>query len=216
MNKMINKLKDNNEANNIKLSDFDLETFKIDKENNTVIIEDTITKDNIIGDTIINIDDILSNEIRFYYINRICDMTNEKEICKYFIKSTIYNYYTDFVLNMELYNKIKSLHHKIYINKYIFMKYRNIKPDIIKELVKIYINSSLLIDLIKDIIVTKSKYLVEQILKNKVIIINNTDYEKLKEYAINSHSTEVYDILTIYESLDYLSNDIYFDKVKSN
>lgn len=209
--KLVNKLVDLNEQK-LKLSDINLETFKFDKENDKVIIDD---------DNIINISDIVSDEIRFHCINHICDMTNEKEICKYFIRSIkINNNNNILVLNMELYNKIKSLNHKIYINKYIFMKYKgvSIPPDITKKLLSIYINdtSSLLIDLIKDIIVTKSIYILELILKNKPIIIKNTDYEKLKEFAISSHSTEVYDILTIYESLDYLSNDIYFDKVKKS
>ena len=211
--KIVNKLVDLNTREILKLSEINLETFKFDKENDKVIIDD---------DNIINISDIVSDEIRFHCINHICDMTNEKEICKYFIRSIKINNNNSniLVLNMELYNKIKSLNHKIYINKYIFMKYKGISipPDITKKLLSIYTNdsSSLLIDLIKDIIVTKSGKSLELILKNKSIIIKNTDYEKLKEFAISSHSTEVYDILTIYESLDYLSNDIYFDKVKKS
>ena len=202
-------LTNNNTREKIKLSDFNLEKFKFDKDNYKVIIDDNI----------INISDIIIDEIRFYSINCICDMTNEKEICKYFIKSITINNHGMLGLNMELYNKIKSVNNKLYINKYIFMKYKNmIRPDITKELLSIYINnlSISLIDLIKDIIVIKNQYLLELILNNKPIILKNTDYLKLKKFAIDSHSNEVYDILTIYESLDYLSNDIYFEKVKKN
>ncbi len=194
--------------NMLKLSDFDLETFKFDKENKKVIIYDEH----------INICDILSDEIRNYCYDKIYDISNEKDVCKYFIESTKVNH-RRLSVNMELYNKIKSLNHKIHINKYIFMTYQNehISTDIIKELLSIYINhSSLLIDLIKDIMMTKNKELLRQILKNKPINIKYIDYEKLKEFAINSHIYEIYDILIIYESLDYLSNDIYFEKAKIN
>jgi hypothetical protein len=187
------------------LSDFDLTTFKFDKENQKVIINDKS----------ININQLISDEIREYCYNQIYDMTNEKDICKYFIESIKHTQYS-ISLNMELYNKITTLNHKIYMNKYIFMKYKNVlEPDIIKQLLSIYNkHPSLLLDLIKDIIVTKDKSFLERILTNKEINIKNIEYEKLKEFAIYSHANEVYDILNIYESLDYLSNDMYFEKEK--
>jgi hypothetical protein len=211
----INKIKlihlvnnDIKRPNNLKLSDFDLEKIKFDKENKKVIIYDEH----------INICDILSDEIRNYCYDKIYDISNEKDVCKYFIESTKVNH-GRLSVNVELYNKIKSLNHKIHINKYIFMTYQNqlISSHIIKQLLSIYIyHSSLLIDLIKDIIMTKNKELLRQILINKPILIKNIDYDKLKEFAINSNIYEIYDILIIYESLDYLSNDIYFEKAKIN
>jgi hypothetical protein len=189
----------------LNLSDFDLTTFQFDKENQKVIINDKS----------ININQIISDEIREYCYNQIYDITNEKDICKYFIES-IKHTHCSISLNMEIYNKITTLNHKIYMNKYIFMKYKNVlESDIIKQLLSIYNkHPSLLLDLIKDVIVTKSKALLENILINKEINIKNVEYDKLKDFAINSNSNDLYDILTIYQSLDYLSNDIYFEKPK--
>ena len=97
------------------------------------------------------------------------------------------------------------------------MKYKDVSitSDIMKELLSIYIkHSCLLLDLIKDVIITKNRILLENILKNKEINIKNVDYDELKKFTINTNSSEIYDLLVIYQSLDYLSNDMYFEKPK--
>ncbi len=199
-------LVDIDHGNDFKLSDFNLMTFKFDKENRKVIINNFI----------ININEIVSDEIRNYCYDQICDMSNEKEICQYFIESikTI----NGLSLNMNLYRKIKTLNHILYLNKYIFIRCGSgLSPDIVKELLSVYTqHPSLFLDLIKDIIPipTKNRNILINIFINKEINIKNIDYDKLKEFAILSRSNEVYDLLTMYQSLDYLSNDIYFEKQK--
>lgn len=188
-----------------KITDFDLTIFQFDKENKKVIINDKT----------INIDAIVSDEIRNYCFNQICDMSSEKDICKDFIDTIKLG--VGLSLNMELYNKITTFNHKLYMNRYIFMKYKdvNIESDIVKQLLHVYKpHTSILLDLIKDIIVTKNRMLLENILKNKEVNIKNVDYDKLKDFAINSNSNEIYDLLVIHQSLDYLSNDMYYNKLK--
>jgi hypothetical protein len=48
---------------------------------------------------------------------------------------------------------------------------------------------------------------LEYILENKIISIDRHEYKKLQDYATSLHLFEFTNILTIYESLDYMLND---------
>ena len=92
--------------------------------------------------------------------------------------------------------------------KYVFSKYYDlIELSDKEELFKIFLEyPSHLIDLLRQMISTNNKNL-EYILKNKVISIDRNEYKKLQDYATQLHLFELTNILTIYESLDYMLND---------
>ena len=146
-------------------------------------------------------------------------LAEDKDICKYIIDNITYNhinYEKIITINLKLYNSLKSSQNKLYILKYIFSKYRDLTELANKEeLFKIFIDySSHLIDLLRQMISTNNKNL-EYILQNKNISIDIREYKKLQDYSTQLHLFELTNILTIYESLDYmLDNKV--DIVNSN
>jgi hypothetical protein len=197
-----------NLGSNIKLSDVDTTLFKIDKQNQSLTYKD-IT---------MNIKDITSEEIKKYCLNEL-QSADDKDICKYIIDTINYNHlnYSKIVtLNLELFNSLKSSQNKLYILKYVFSKYYDlIELSDKEELFKIFLKyPSFVIDLLRQMISTNNKKL-EYILQNKVISIDRQEYKKLQDYACSLHLFEFTNILTIYESLDYMLNDK-VDIVNSN
>ena len=207
-----------NSEYSLKLTDFDLNLFEIDKVKHTLKYKDII----------ININDIESNEIKDYCSEKICK--NDKDYIKYIIDSIKCTNNKDNILisiNENFYNSLKSPHNKLYILKYIFSKYHNGKnyddnydenydenyDDENKyielknkdELFKIFAkNSSFLIDLLRQMISTKNVNNLKYILQNKNVLIHKNKYKELQSFASNLHLFEITNILTIYESLDVL------------
>ena len=182
--------------NNLKLSDFDTTLFQINKQNQTLTYKDFT----------VNIKDIQSEEIKKYFIDKL-QRGEDKDICKY-ILDTIQFQSNRVTINLELYKSLKSSQNKLYIIKYVFSKYRDLTQLIdTQEIFKIFIDyPSYLIDLLKQMISTNNKNL-EYILKNKPIQLDTHEYKKLQDYAFSAHLFELTNILTIYESQDYLLND---------
>jgi hypothetical protein len=181
----------------LNLSDVNTTLFKIDKQNQTLTYKEVT----------VNIKDIQSEEIKKYCIENL-QKAEDKDICKYII-DTIKSNPATITINTELYNSLKSSQNKLYILKYVFSKYDKIigLPNY-QELFKIFLEyPSFVIDLLRQMISTNNKNLVEFILKNKVIPIDRHEYKKLQDYATSLHLFELTNILTIYESLDYMFNN---------
>jgi hypothetical protein len=192
----------------LKLSDCDSTQFKINKQNQTLTYNDTT----------VNIKDIKSDEIKKYCINEL-QSADDKDICKFIIDTIISNN-NRITINTDLFNSLKSPQNKLYILKYVFSKYDKLTEltnrEEILEFFKIFLNyPSFLIDLLRQMISTNNKNL-EYILKNKVISIDRHEYKKLQDYATGLHLFELTNILTIYESLDYILNDKVEIKDKDN
>jgi hypothetical protein len=190
--------------NNFKLADFDTTLFKINKENQTLTYKEVT----------VNIKDIQSEEIKKYCIENIQSVlksADDKDICKYIIDTIIYNhlhYSQSVTLNLELFNTIKSSQYKLYILKYVFSKYHELSELSDKnEIFKIFLEyPSFLIDLLMQMISTNNNNML-YILKNKKIPIDQKEYKKLQEYATSLHLFKLTNILTIYESIDFILNE---------
>jgi hypothetical protein len=182
-------------AYDFKLTDVDRTLFKINKPNQSLRYNDVT----------INIKDIQSEEIKKYCLDEL-QRGEDKDICKYIIDTIQKN--SIITINLKLYNSLKSSQNKLYILKYVFSKYRDLTELANKEeLFKIFLDyPSFVIDLLRQMISTNNKNL-EYILKNKVISIDRNEYKKLQDYSTQLHLFELTNILTIYESLDYMLND---------
>lgn len=180
-----------------KLSDFDTTLLKIDKQKHTLTYKDVTT----------NIKDIQSEEIKNYCLNEL-QSADDKDICKYVIDNINFNPHKKVILNLELFTSLKSSQNKLYILKYVFSKYHDLTELSDKEeIFKIFIDfPSFVIDLLRQMISTNNKNL-EYILRNKIVSIDRHEYKKLQDYASSLHLFEFTNILTIYESLDYMLND---------
>lgn len=195
---------------NLKLSDFDITLFKIDKQTKTLLYKDVT----------VNIIDIKSEKIRNYCILQISEeirkyrqnklkLADDKDICKYII-DTLQNNNNRINLNLELYLSLKSSQNKLYILKYVFSKYNSLTElQDMKELFKIFIEfPSFLIDLLRQMISTNNNKSLKYILKHKNVPIDRNDYKKLQDYSTNLHLFELTNTLTVYESLDVMLDKI--------
>jgi len=187
----------------LKLSDFNIDNFIINKDKETITYND-IT---------IDIKDITIQEIKQYFLNKI--KLNDTDISKYIIKTIKYN--GKLIIDINMYNSLKDPKNKLYILKYIFSKYDLESIQDIDKLFSIFQeHPNYLIDLIKQVIITNSKKQLEYILKNKNIIISSNDYNNLIEYSSMYNLFELTKILISYESFEYLTNDNKDDIIKDN
>ncbi len=197
----------------LKLSDFDLKLFQINKDNQTLTINNATVKINYIS----------SIEIKEYCLKQI--YSDDKDICKNIIdtiyvfnehnnicfgifKSKIYEPYS-IKIDLNMFNILKSPHSKFMIIKYIFSKFNNLNElKDVKEIFKIFETDSqskeILLDLIRQMITTNNEKLLDYILKNKPIKIEKCEYKKLQDYSTSLNLFELTKILFTYESIDNL------------
>lgn len=198
----------------LKLSDFDLNQIKINKDTHVVKIQNVQLK----------LDYISSIELKEYLLKQL--YSDDQTICKKIIDTIIilnnkgmtYSglYDTTFKalqeycvkIDINLYNILNNKDNKYLIIKYLFSKYNNLS-DIknIDQLFKIFnstdqVTVNNLLDLVKQMILTNNSKMLEYILKNKPIKIDVTEYKKLQQYASQLNLFDLNKILLTFETID--------------
>lgn len=187
-------------GNKFKLSDFDKDLFKINKEN------ETVTYKNIN----INIKNILSEEIKTFLISNM--NFNEKEKTQYLLNLIMpplnrppeYEMHIQVKFDIDMFNSLENKN-KLYFIKYIFSTW-NTSSNKIKNLLEIITNLSKnknnLLHLINNIIKTNDITQIEYILQNKSIKLNEEDYDKLQEFALSLRLFDIVKILIKFQTID--------------